>query len=283
MESFKLRVVLGDVQIELEGNESMVQSIFSQICDNGLGVLKSCMKLNNHTTIESNYGEETILEADTEQYVDANTPSAIGYPSLANVVLKGELKTEAEWILIYSFYCSAFGAKLFTEDDLRSKYDESKRFNDTRRKNFKTNIKSLAAKKLISAVNATEYRIEKEGIEKAKSILFVEQSTKKITSKNKKSTPKKQTPKYEMKQLEITDSETKNLREFWTSHDHSSHMDKAVLAAFWLKEKKALTSISADHVFTILRTLSEAASFDLLSSLKNAKNKKKFFQCRIRG
>lgn len=44
--TFKLRVVLGEVQIELEGNEGMVQSIFSQICENGLGVFETNQKAN---------------------------------------------------------------------------------------------------------------------------------------------------------------------------------------------------------------------------------------------
>lgn len=47
-------------------------------------------------------------------------------------------------------------------------------------------------------------------------------------------------------------------------------MDKAVLVAYWLKKEKTIENYTANHLFTILRTIDENASFDILSALKNS-------------
>lgn len=58
-------------------------------------------------------------------------------------------------------------------------------------------------------------------------------------------------------------------KEFWNAHKHTFNMDKAVLTAYWLKIKKNIEDFTPDHLFTMLRTIEEGASFDLLPAISN--------------
>lgn len=69
---------------------------------------------------------------------------------------------EVEWIAIYAFYISKYGTITFSKDQVYEKY-KSKRFTETRRKNFSTNWKSLFNSH-ITTVKEDEFRFKPEGI-----------------------------------------------------------------------------------------------------------------------
>lgn len=276
MEVFRLKVSLGDAQVELEGNENMVQTIFQELRDKGLGALQPKTKLSNsvpnNNFMSGNIPtiEDPISETDDLQHISE-------IPTLENIVLKGGPKKETEWILVYAYYCSNQGASLFTRDDLRLQYDKTNRMTEARSKNFASNIKSLVSGGYISAVNGTDFRIESTGLSKATSIL---QGSAPIAGNKAKgkTTVSKKTPKtYNMVELNLSESERKSFRAFWDSHSHTAPIDKAVIVAFWLKLEKNITDFSADLFFTMLRTIEEVVNFDLLAAISNAKNRKSYF------
>lgn len=277
METFKLKVSLGDAQIELEGNENMVQTIFQELRDQGLGALQPVIKMDKPASSNNNPAASNIPSRATPAPDDANSPPAVELPTLENVVLKGGPKTEVEWLLIYALYCSNQGSSFFTRDDLRAKYDETNRFTDARGKNFASNIKSVVSNGYISAVNANDFRIESTGILKAKSILQGTTTGKGDKPKGKTTSSKKAPASYKLLELGLTESERQSFKNFWNSHNHTSHIDKAIIAAHWLKKEKNVNDFSADLLFTMLRIAEEKVSFDLLSAIKNAKNQKSCF------
>jgi hypothetical protein len=65
---------------------------------------------------------------------------SVDYPSIRDVVTKYLPKSEVEWILIYCFYCSAYGTNDFTRDHLINMYEESKRKTTNNLKNYAVNI-----------------------------------------------------------------------------------------------------------------------------------------------
>lgn len=109
------------------------------------------------------------------------------YPSLKDIVIKNLPKSEVEWILVYSFYSSEFGAKEFTKEDLLSVYEQSKRLTENARKNFNHNLKSAVKKDWIMSTNETDYIMLEAGSIYANEILTGKSTTKqRKPSKRKK-------------------------------------------------------------------------------------------------
>ena len=277
METFKLKFSLGDAQIELEGNENMVQTIFQELRDKGLGALHPVIKTDKPASSNNNPAAGNIPSGAAPAPDDADSPPTFKLSTLENIVLKGGPKTEVEWLLIYALYCSNQGASFFTREDLRSKYDETNRFTETRGKNFASNIKSLVSNGYISAINSNDFRIEPTGILKAKSILQGTTPSKGDKPKGKTTSSKKAPASYNLLELNLSEDNRQVFKTFWDSHNHTSPIDKAVLVAYWLKTEKSINDFSVNHLFTMLRTIGEAANFDLASSISNAKKQKSFF------
>jgi hypothetical protein len=275
MDVFKLRVVVGDAQIELEGEGSLVHAIFQELRDNGIGKLATLQSPSgkNDEIVASRETNSKVVSIGAGQ--SSTEPPSSELPALNNVVLSGSPSTEAEWILIYAAYCSNQGSKTFTKEDLRDKYEETRRATPARSKNFVANLKSLIASKYISAINDTEFRMEKAGLEVAENI--VRGDIKNTRSKTSQPQKKRMPVSYKIIDIGLSDDQRKSLKGFWDSHSHSTNIDKAVLTAYFAKKEKNIEAFSADLFFTILRNLGELTSFDLGSSIINAKNKKSYF------
>lgn len=112
---------------------------------------------------------------------------------------------------------------------------------------------------------------------KAKSILQGT-SPNKVDKPKSKNAPSKRAPaSYKLLELGLSENDRETFKNYNNEHNHTAHIDKAVLAVYWLKKEKSIDVFSADHLFTMLRTIEEPVSFDLASSIKNAKNQKNYF------
>lgn len=280
METFKLKVSIGNAEVELEGDGELVHAIFQELKKDGLGKLApatECCPPPTAIAGESERASENKQKAEsTESSEDASTSLDEELPTLENVVLQGTPKMECDWLLVYATYCSNQGKSLFTRDDLRAKYDETKRTTDSTKKNFTKNIRSLVASKYISAVNSNEFRLENDGLIQAKSILLGHTNDQNV-KRNNSSKRKKPPTTYNLLELDLSKEQRDSFKEFWIKHNHSANMDKALLAAYWLKKEKNIDDFTADHLFTLLRTIEENTSFDLAAAIRNAKNQKNYF------
>ena len=255
----------------------MVHTIFQELCDKGLGSLQLQTKADKPIFGDSKQSEDNKKTGITSSLDDIGSSPVDEHPTLENVVLKGSPKKEYEWLLIYAFYCSNNGSTLFTREDLRSKYDSTNRWTEARSKNFAVNIKSLVSNGYISAVNSNDFRIESAGLLKAKAILLGTAPSKDEKQKGKASQGKKVPASYKLIELSLSENDRRTFKAFWDSHGHTTPIDKAVLTAFWLKKEKDIVDFSADHFFTMLRTIEETINCDLASALTNAKNRKSYF------
>ncbi len=279
MSELKIKVTWDGMVIELEGETESVKEIFNSLKESGMGNMGQCGKkmvnvsTNNTETIREN--ENTVVIGE-EDFGEMGQPEI---PTLSNVVLAGGPRTESEWILIYAFYISEQGAKFFSRDDLRQCYKDTNRYTTPRSKNFSSNIKVLISEKLISAVNQTDFRIERKGLELALGIICGETEdksikvTKKKTSKSKGST----TDTYSLVELNLSQEERNMLAEFYTTHAPTNNQDKTVVIAKWLKDTKGIVDVDKDIIFTVLRSLGESTSFDIAKALHNAKNLKSYY------
>lgn len=276
MDIFKLRVTVGDAQIELEGNGELVHTIFQELRDNGLGklTLHYSQSTNNSNVALPTSVNENVSPKEDPIISTEDTDGSL--PTLENIVLMGGPKTEAEWLLVYATYCSNQGKTLFTRDDLKKKYNETNRMTSARSKNFVTNLKTLVADKYIVAVNADSFRLESAGLSKATAIILGNGKNS-DTKKNKSTQKKKPIASYTMVDLDLTEEQRISIKESWNQHTHVSNMDKAVLASYLIRKEKQIEAFTPDIFFTILRIVGEGTSFDLAAAIRNAKKDKSYF------
>ena len=274
MSELKIKVTWDGMAIELEGETESVKEIFNSLKESGMGRMGECNRKPIIPTTESTEVQRSDVDRDNSEEIELEE-----VPSLSNVVLAGGPRTESEWMLIYAFYCSEQGTKLFTKDDLRQSYKDTNRSTPTRRKNFASNLKILTSDRLISAVNQNDFRIEKKGIELATKIVRGEiaekggKGGKKKSSKSKSNT----TETYSLVELNLSQDERNAFGEFYATHVPTNNQDKTVVIAKWLKEIKGIEEVDKDIIFTSLRTLGESTSFDIGKALHNAKNLKSYY------
>lgn len=275
MSELKIKVTWDGMAIELEGETESVKEIFNSLKESGMGRMSECNKKVTGSVTENLQILEDKITSDIN--VTRNEESEYAQiPSISNVVLAGGPRTESEWILVYAFYCSEQGTKIFSRDDLHQYYKDTNRYTETRSKNFAYNFKSLVSDKLISAVNQNDFRIEKKGIELATKIVcgeVEEKSGKKKSSKSKSSAPES----YNLIELNLSQDERNAFAEFYATHFPTNNQDKTVIIAKWLKDIKGIEEVDKDTIFTALRTIGESTSFDIGNALHNAKNLKSYY------
>lgn len=279
MSDFKLKIIIGDAQIELEGEGELVHTMFQELRESGLGnisplVHTKAQSVQNGEVSKSSSNESTT--ASIEESVAVGETSDFELPPLNSVVMQGLPQKESEWMLIYALYASNCGKEVFRKEDLRAKYEESNRITPSRSNHFNDNFKILSSLKYISAVNQTDYRLEQTGIQKARAILLGT-SEGQSGQKSRRASRKRAPQKYELLNLNLSEVERTQFKEFWNAHKHTSNIDKAVLTAYWLKTKKDIEDFTPDHLFTMLRTIEEGTSFDLSAAISNAKKDKNYF------
>lgn len=279
MSDFKLKITIGNAQIELEGEGELVHTIFQELRESGLGNISPLVSVERHDLHDRNTDQSDSDELPNESVDNVvQSDSAISFelPSLNNVVMQGFPQKESEWLLIYALYASNCGKTFFSREDLKAKYVETNRVSTSHNNHFLENLKILVSSKYISAINATDFRLEQAGIVKARDILSGSTLDKKA-SKTKRAPSKHAPSTYELLDLGLSAEEREQIKNFWAQHDHSSNISKAVLAAYWLKDNKTLVEFTPNHFFTILRTVDESTSFDLPSAITNAKRLKNYF------
>lgn len=280
MEVSKLNVAVNNVQVTLEGEGEWVYKVFRDLKEHGVGKLAP---ENTTNQMPAGYNmdsfQEDVVIKGNNNLDDASVISENNFPSLHNVVLQGTPQTEKDWLLIYAAYCSRQGKNLFTREELRAKYEETNRKTPTREKNFSTNLKTLISNNYISAVNENDFRIELTGLEKASSILSTPVSTNKTKKSKVKKTPakKKTSVNYNLIDLELSEEERGLFRGFWDNHKYNSHMDKVVLISYWLMQEKEIKEFTPDYIFTMLRTINESITFNILAALNNGTHSKNYF------
>lgn len=270
---FKLKVCIGDANVELEGDGDLVHTIFSELRENGLGKLSIPIKANTSRTPE----ETAATSAPSEERQDTKAndqPAEIQLPQINTVVVKNAPKTEAEWILVYALYVSGEGTKTFTEDDLRKMYQDSGRWNDSRSKNFSANLKKAVASNWFAFVNDSNYSLLEPGKILAYEILQ-RSNTSKGPKKTKKAVSAAKTS-YAIVDLNLNDEQRQDLKQYLQPFSSLNNIEKAVLIAYKLSQY-GITELNANTIFTGLRIAGFSASYDLNASLKNGKNLKNFF------
>ena len=158
---FKLKVCIGNANIELEGEGNLVHTIFSELREDGLGKLSDSVPVE----IKNDVSDREIgnnIPCEEKNNIEIKEPQikeTSKLPQINTIVIKNLPKTETEWIVVYALYVSEQGTKIFNKEDLRQLYQDSGRLDENRNKNFSTNIKKAIAADWFEIVNNDTYSL----------------------------------------------------------------------------------------------------------------------------
>lgn len=258
MAEFSLKIKLNDMDIELQGEENMVSSIFTKITTEGLGILNNTNKIKEEEkeTIHLVEEKNTKKEPKTEPKM---------YPSLHEIVLKNSPNTEPEWILVYTFYASSFGTTSVTKKRLREMYRETKRFTKVRGVNFNKNIKSLLNSNDLNAITQEEFSMTEKGLEKAISIINGD-----TLIKSKKSLHNRRSGlNYKIIELPMNKDQREAFKDFYSRYRSTLRIDQILIVGYWINKYLGLSSFHYNTIFTLLSIAQENTNFDIPSAIKN--------------
>lgn len=270
---FKLKVCIGNANIELEGEGNLVHTIFCELRESGLGQLSGSVLVQSKPDEVTNTNTPCAEEIDVESKKTQNT-ELIELPQINTIVIKNLPKTEAEWVVVYALYTSEQGTKLFSKEDLRQMYQDSGRWDDNRSKNFSQNLKKAVAEDWFSIVNESMYSLLETGKKMAYEI--IQRPVGNNGSKKQKKSASSTKTTYTPVDLGLNEVQRQELRQYLLSFTSVNNMERAVLIAYKLLEY-GIAEFNEESIFTALRIADLSTSYDIKSSLTNGKSKKNYF------
>jgi len=162
----KIKIVIGEISIHIEGPANDVKEQFNLIKEQGLGKIVAG---EDFTSVIATPSQSKTTSTKVTSKKKA-TPKAEAV-SLRDIVMKGTPKNEKEWILIYGYISGNSGSKEFTRDELHNQYDESKRRTDSRIANLSNNLKSLVKAGDLRFINDNDIVLTASGKTKAEEII----------------------------------------------------------------------------------------------------------------
>jgi len=144
--------------------------------------------LTNQNVTSNQVATTQFRPTQTASNGSAATPTKPEYPTLNDLLIKNYPKSEAEWILVFSYYASNYGSAKFTKEDIKAKYNKIERLTPNNSKNFATNLKNCIKKDWIKSVNETEFIMIENGNSHAMEVISGKSTTKerKPTSRKKR-------------------------------------------------------------------------------------------------
>lgn len=286
-EKLKMKFKLNGLEFELEGKEETVISEFKKFKSFVTEDLSSLLSTPQiiRKDVEKNLPSGSDSE-DEEITESVEVENSFERPVLKQVVMKDLPNSEAEWLLIYACYASDFGNDTFTADDIKEKYQESGRSNQSRINNLSNNFKTLISKDYIKVHNATEYILKAEGLEYAKSIFKGKLKKKKSSSKKSptsttaKKTAKKSSESYKIDpHLDLRgDTDTISLKKFFEQKKPSSLTEFNALIVYYMQELLKKTNITLDQAYTCYKELDKKPADHFKQSFRDTKTKKGYIE-----
>lgn len=274
---FKLKISVGNANVELEGNGTLVHTLFSELREFGLGKLSNGEPTVQPTPVQQDNSKSITqeIEQSENKILNQEQNKSLSLPNIKDIVMKDLPKTEAEWVLVYALYASEEGKKTFTADNLRQKYHDTNRFTENRSKNFATNLKKAVAENWFTCINENDYALSEVG--KTAAYEVTQRSTDSVKQKAKKPGQSFAKASYQMTDLGLDQAARDELKKYVDSFDKLTNTEKALVIANWLRIHGNIPEVNEHIIFSALKTVAYNTSFDIKSSLKNGKNRSSYF------
>jgi len=212
------------------------------------------------------------------------------FPAMRYIVMNNLPSSEAEWIIVYAFYCSKFGKEVFTRKDILKMYGESGRRTDIRVSNLSSSITSAVRSKYFIPINNQDFSIVEKGIEKAKEIIARTSGSAKVRvpSKSRKDNAsdeiketgkKKATIGHKPKVLANIDfypTGKKSLVDFISEYNPKNDNERNLLFIYYMSKILGIEEIGLDHLFTCYDAINQKLPENMIASLNNTKVRKKW-------
>lgn len=183
-ENCKIRIVLGNFEIEFVGPEDFVTGEMAIFRKEGLGKYQAIIE-----KVTPIIAAKAPVLADTEPQKSpkekAKGPELNGV-TLQDLATRDVAGSENEWVLIYSYWvCVVDKKRTFAWADIKEKYVLSGRHTEAREGSLSENLSRCVRKEWLTKLRKNVYSIKEEGITKAVEIIQ-NPKPKKKTSKTKK-------------------------------------------------------------------------------------------------
>lgn len=263
MSKIMLKISSGDACFRLEGEESPVYQLFQEIKNDVMQALfpadGKADSSESLVTVTSNPPEQLVAE----ERVQEDPP----YPSLDEVRQKELPSSEPEWILVCAFYCSDYGHKPVSRQEIRELYKQC-RLTASRSGNFSANLSSLQENHFLFEKSPDLFSVTEAGKERVSNIL----EGKIVVKKPRKKTGSASSS-YQLVPLGLDSAQRKLMESFYYQYKPNSNKERILLLFYWINKNAFIDVIDSDTAFTLLRAVKESTSFNIRQSLRDMQSR----------
>lgn len=280
-ENLKLRFKLKELEFEIEGNEETVKQEFENFKSFVTNDILPQLNSTENISSKKINAEEKPLELGEAQDVDSEEVK--DYPILKEIVHKDLPKNEQEWILIYAFYASNFGAETFTRSDISDQYEISNRKTTNSVRHLSRDLKRILNKGYIKFINEDDYIIKPEGTSQIQLILEGKSNSKPALSKNNvngikdkktKTTSNTKGNIFKLdRNLNLRPEGKESLIDFADKFKMDSTSARILVIVYYLREILKLDNISLNYIYTGFDKLNIRVPKSLYQLISDTKNK----------
>lgn len=283
MKELKIKIRLGQFEVELEGDPNDVKYTLNDLKENGFGNMLGNSIISNQAIVISEDKETKQL---SDSLSEART--MIDSPLLKDIVIRQLPKTEVEWIVLYAFYIN--GEKdSFSKEDIQEKYKESDRWSRSNTANFSKNFNQAYRNGYFTVLNDTDFLLTNSGNDLAIEIISRTESAQRNkrqarkskgvgeSKKSSKKIPSKNGSSAELKvigELNLKPKDKVSLADFIEQYNHKSNLDKNLLFINYLSDVIKENNITYNHVFSCYRWLEIKFPDAFVQSIRDIKTKK---------
>jgi len=225
---------------------------------------------------------------------DSNTipVSSTEYPALKAIAMKNLPNSETEWIVVYAFYASNYGEKIFDRENIINNYIESNRYNKTSTKRDLSKCMTRAVVQGFINPLQTGYSMLDSGIDKAKEIISRTNSASPKSIKRSKKVTKEEEAVEDVKDKKLkkpTAGTGKSLKRLTDIDFHPTGKDsldkfckgfsikndneRNLLFVYYLSETLKITAVNNNHIYTCYDELGLKIPENMQSSISNTKTR----------
>lgn len=234
--------------------------------------------------------EETLQAIPVTKSNSSVTPKLDILP-LLTVSMRKLPGTETEWVVLYAYYASNFGANVFTRQDINNLYDESRRKTRDKINALSSNLNAAVQSGRINAL-ADGYSILQPGIDLAKEILNRTKpsgTTKDKRSKNAKDRNIEIPQAIKVKKPAKSNDKSKRLGnlDFYPNGKDSlsvyvskfaikSNFERILVFISYLKEILSIDSVDYDHIYSCFDELKLEIPSSVSQTTRNVASAKRW-------
>lgn len=279
-------IEFSETETERKFKASFTDTVGQSISDTFGMILTDRLSSKKHNPIALPFHNSTlqnneIIEESAENASDSSTDISHNIqqnniPTLEDIKLRDLAKSETEWILVYAYFASQMGKKVFTKENVSQLYKDTKRDTLNNRKNLSQNFKNISKALYIKSTNEKDFILLPKGMEKVAEVL--KGHSKGVNKKKSKASGDATKTKVQNSFKVLTDLNLRprgkpSLKDFASKYSIKSGEELSLLIVYYLKEELKET-VTVNHIYTCYKELGNKIPQYFKQTLTNQKNRK---------